>query len=368
MEDIEKSRLDDEGSDKKDPKRSDLDYLREIMKEEECDDFLNTRIELLNNEDTRNVNMVYESMDIKSEDDYAEEYEESVEKIFNGDTGSDEKVKEIFDLCDRNDFDIRNAHLVESEEEKGEIFWEIIDMVVESKTPIVKKESLIAAIELQKKNGINLEGFTEDNDFSEIESFLENSFPNGLLDKALISRISYLPDTVCISLDGNYFIPKEKYLGLKDRYKNLPKHKVRGVNRSSSNIHPFALFRSSPMEIYSFIDEDLSDFEYLENIPEEERMRLYKLGTVSHEVGHNLYINLLEKPSRDQWQELIDNTGHLTVYSEKYSSGIHGDNIRYDEEFAEAVRLMTTNSDYLKEKYLEIYEFLVDTFPDLKGE
>jgi len=182
----------------------------------------------------------------------------------------------------------------------------------------------------------------------------------------LISRISYLPEVVCISTpNGSYYLPKDKYLEWKNRDENLPKYKTRASNAGSLNNDPYNLFCSTPIEIYSFIDEDLNNFEYLKNFPEDKKMQMYKLGTVAHEVGHNLYTNLLDNSLKNEWQSIIDGVGHLTYYSEKYSAGIHGKGMRYDEEFAEAIRLITTNRDYLEQKFPKIYSFLIKVFPEL---
>ncbi len=329
--------------------------------------YFNTRIDILNQEDGVNEGIIYRQMKPKGRNDYAEEYEEAIEKIFQGQKNNDEKVKKILAICSQRKFDISQAEQAKTEEEKGRIFWKIISAIEDYEQPMIKAESFKTALEHQKINGIKMEGFEKDKEFSGIDSLLKKTFSNGLLDKALISRISYYPEIVNISLNkGNYFLPQDKYFEWKKQYSDLPKHKVRAVNRGSSNRPIYNLFHSTPIEIYSFVDENLDNFAYLKDIPADKKMRLYKLGTIMHEVGHNLYVNLLNDKQKEEWKKIIDLTGSLTYYSQKYASGIHGNKVNYEEEFAEAIRLITTVNDYLKQNFPKVFHFIMNNFPEIK--
>ncbi len=338
---------------------------KEIIGQNACSKYLNTRIEKLSIEDIKNEEKIEDLLDMRSEDDYVEEYEEAIEKFFSGDANAniDNKVEKILEVFSKGNFDISSyANQAKTEDEKAMVFWDIIR---EIKRDDERVKSLKIAIEQQKINGIELEGFEKDKDFSGIHKFLEKAFPDGLLNKALISKITYLPDIVDVSILGKiYFLPLDKYFKWKKKFRDLSLYKTRAVNRGSSN--RIGLFHSAPIEIYSFTDENLRNFEYLEDVDENRKMCVYKLGTIAHEVGHNFYTNLLNNRKKNKWKEIINSIGNLTYYSRKYSEGIHGNSVNYEEEFAEAIRLMTTCQKYLKKKFPEAYNFLSENFPELK--
>ncbi len=297
------------------------------------------------------------------EQEYVDEYDDALTSIIEKSGEESEKTKEVRKICSLFDVSL-DVNLLETEDDKGFMFWEAIEVIIRYKE---REKSLLYAIEQQKKEGIKFEGFENDTHFKNANEFLKKSFPNGLLDKALISRISYFPETVSIVRNGNYYLPVEKYLQWKKEVEkygdNLSKNKVRAANISSGNKR--GLFNSTPIEVYSFIDENLENFEYLNDLPEEEKMHMYKLGTLSHEVGHNLYINIFNKELKKEWSSIVNETGHLTHYSKKYANGTHGNELNKEEEFAEAVRIITINPDYLKQKFSKVYDFLNKAFPEM---
>ena len=87
---------------------------------------------------------------------------------------------------------------------------------------------------------------------------------------------------------------------------------------------------------------------YLEPIPKNERLERYILSTISHEVGHNLYANLIfRSPLLDKFIAIVDRSGVITVYAGRYKENLY---TYYNEYFAEAVRIYTINKRYLDEK------------------
>ena len=119
----------------------------------------------------------------------------------------------------------------------------------------------------------------------------------------------------------------------------------------------------TPINLYSFYGDRPEQFDYLANVPEIERMRLYKLGTISHEIAHQVFSYLMDMDKRKQWEDLIDSTQAITDYARMYQRH----ELKYNESFAEAIRLIITSSEYLKINFNSIYAFLKDNFPDIKS-
>ncbi len=224
-------------------------------------------------------------------------------------------------------------------------------------------------------------GFTDgndyiDKDYTNIKDVTTEVFGKDLLKKCAISEVSLLSDTVNVQLgQEEFFLKTEDYLKLKQMSReiapdiNIADYKYRAFSDQNWNDPKSGYnFFPTPIRLLKIIDEDLDDknkFPYLNGFDEAEKTRLYKLGTLFHDIGHHIYFYLLDSQKEIQWQALINKSGHLTNYSSRYSSGIAGDKVKYDEEFSEAIRIYITNPKFLIDNYGDIYKFLETNFPDI---
>jgi len=320
-------------------------------------EFYEKRSYALLKESLGNDALMRQKMGIKRDDEYCEE----LEKIWKGEIKEGELAEIFRNFCLEEKIDPKN--LIDKEERKS-LFYKIIDNYLK---PKIKAKSFDVAVENQKETGIKFESFESDTDFSELTEFLEKSFSKEILDKALISRISYFPEIVAISLDSSnrYYLPMNKYEEWKNKFPKIVDYKIRAINSSVANKIAICL-HANPIEVYSFVDENLENFEYLEGVPENEKMKIYKLGAIAHEVGHNLYGDVLNVDLKTIFKKIMDEVGHLTHYSKKYADGTHGDKINYSEEFAEAIRLKTTAPEYLKNNFPQVFYFLEENLPGIK--
>ena len=142
----------------------------------------------------------------------------------------------------------------------------------------------------------------------------------------------------------------------------IERFRYRGINFTSWNtdFNFSKKYINTPIYIYSFHQENkkLDSFKYLENVPEQDKMKLYKLGTVSHEIAHHIYDYAMDAKKKKEWQDLSDKLlkqgKSITDYANEYS----GKDLMYDEIFSEAVKIKTINPDYLKENFPEMNDFL----------
>lgn len=193
-------------------------------------------------------------------------------------------------------------------------------------------------------------------------------------------------------LDSNLFLAadKERYLQaamfLEDRQSLdavTHRYKVRALNQSSS---PF-----SAIELYSFGVEKTSDYDYLQTLPlsDEDRMRVYILGTIAHEVGHKIlrkHFGPSGVGTSCDWSDLSRTqqealTGYMTIVEEersdvreKYVSEYalsHQKNhlsfpvLTAHEDGVESIRIFLTNPQYLQRYYPRRFAYLQNTVPTL---
>lgn len=237
---------------------------------------------------------------------------------------------------------------------------------------VLKDLSYQVAFNEREHKKTAFEGFEDDKDFRDVEGIIKKAFSGKLLSRCLTSRVSYNPNEVNVEISGNdFYLPLEKYKDWKAKMPSVADYKYRGESFSSWNAdldHRVSdIYASYPIYIYSFEGEDLAHYEYLKGLPGKEKMRIYKIGTVCHELGHSIYDYLMGREKRSKWEELINMVGYLTHYSKNYASGVCSEKLNYKEEFAEAVRLKTTRPDYLKKSFPDIFEYLDSEFPELKA-
>lgn len=279
--------------------------------------------------------------------------------------GNDDEIQNIFNRRGFNFIKVRESIMAQkgaSEKNK------LNKLVFEINKVIVKDNSFFEAVEKQSSKGLILKGFDSDKDFHKIEKTLANVFSKKILDECLISEIDYHPEIVYIRVDGtDFWLTLEKYQEWKKVMPDIRDYKFRAESFSSWNKINYR-FTAFPIFMYSFIDEDLSQFNYLEGLPDDEKIKIYKIGTVAHEIGHSIYSNLMDTNMLKEWKELIDERSHpLTAYSDKYASGTFGSSISHGEEFAEAIRLKTTRPEFLEKDFPEIFNFIESKFSEIKN-
>ncbi|GEM_PF-3767289 len=281
---------------------------------EKYNEFLNTRSGIMIGEVVENEKEVKKLLQEK----LIKEYGSAIRRLVEEEKPIDEKGMEVVDLCSRRGIDL-NIGASETEKNKELIIQQVIEMIMEEKE---REESFSVALEMQKRKGTVFEGFENDPDFEGLHDFLKDKFPGDLLSKALVSRVTYFPDTVCISKEGDsYYLPIKEYLKWKKEDESIASYRVSFSNMSFCNRN-FTI-SLTPIELYSFIDEDVQD------------LPLHKLEIVSREFARNIYINLLTDELKEQWCSLKANSP--------------------EEDF---VKAMTSNKEYLKERSPRVYDFL----------
>jgi SAM-dependent methyltransferase len=227
-----------------------------------------------------------------------------------------------------------------------------------------KQETYDEALEEQKEFGTELVGFENDEDFEGLIDQMVGVFGQDALDRCLIDRIIYDSNHVLLQDNGHHYeIPAEEYVALRESLPEVEQHRVRAFNTANQNIHPASKrYQRMPIAIYSFAGESIESKDYLpEHLSDEEKMRVYKLGTVVHEIAHGVRFYLLDDEEWQEWESLNREVPSLTQYANQ-----HVDKGGWSEEqFSEAVRLYATNRRYLEGKSPEIVQFLESKLPSL---
>ena len=231
---------------------------------------------------------------------------------------------------------------------------------------ILKAQSFDEAVEQNRDNEIDFSGFENDPGIPDAKKFVYRVFGTELLQQCLVSKIKYVSDRVNVQINGtDYMLPIDVYKEWEATMPEVKDRKFRAESFVLWNTDPnfSKKFIPTPIHFYSFYGEQPEQLDYLAEVPEDQKMRLYELGTIAHEVSHHVYDYLMDADRRTQWQELVDRTQAITSYAKSYSEH----KLKYDEFFTEAVRLKTTVPDYLKTNFPEIDQFLTDNFPSIKN-
>ncbi|TSC79290.1 MAG: hypothetical protein G01um101429_525 [Parcubacteria group bacterium Gr01-1014_29] len=230
---------------------------------------------------------------------------------------------------------------------------------------VLKAQSYDEAVEQNKVVEIDFSGFENDPDIPDAKEFVYRVFGAELLQKCLISKVKYAPDRANVQINGaDYMLPVDVYAEWEKVMPEVKNRKFRAESFVLWNTDPnfSKKFIPTPVHFYSFHGEQPEQLDYLSHISAEQKMRQYKLGTITHEVAHHVYDYLIDADKRTQWRELVDRTQTITAYAKSYAEH----KLKYNEFFTEAVRLKTTTPDYLKTNFPKIDQFLTDNFPDIK--
>jgi len=236
----------------------------------------------------------------------------------------------------------------------------------------------------------------------ELKQFTDTHFSGDILKYALITAIDIRLNVVnyqapadnFIGIEsGEYYIPKDVFLKYQDKLspeqlKHIENHVYRAEsfavwNRNTSNeLTNIALVESNavlPTPVALFNQEfdrenigikenklDKVGLEYLSGVSESKRSKMYALGSLAHEIGHNIFQHLVyKKPHEQEWKNIVDRLGNITYYAKKYDKGNGKD---YDENFCEAVRIFTTTTEWLDQNgYSEMANYIEKYFPDIKS-
>lgn len=250
-------------------------------------------------------------------------------------------------------------------------------------------------------NGPKVEGFEETKDpripNALIQQFLKDTFTLEGLRKAKVARITkddkYLifqgrsdydvrrgnelfekglarwdENVMMVADDREKYIQAEMFLeNVDDPSKLQHTYKIRAVAGDSSGFHK--------IQLKSFGVEKSSDFDYLGDIEletEEDKTRAYILGTIVHEVAHR-YENQLDRALFDEYKKITEEengprkkyvSDYVLRHKDTYGSD---ENTIFKEDFAEAVRIYTTNPEYLKKNYPRRFSFIQSNFPVIKA-
>lgn len=279
-----------------------------------------------------------------------------------------EKDQEIEKILNRQHVTLLDCKKVLLPHEISKITDENNQLIFAIYRVILKDQSFAPAVLQNQESGVMLGGFENDPDISDISSVLDDIMPKHLMARCLISKIQYRPKVVHIWISGkDFFLSHEQYEAWKIEQSIIHDYKVRAESHAEWNAtHNFTpKYVSLPIFVYSFEDENLTALPYLDSVAGTEKMRRYKIGTLTHEIGHSMYSYLLDSKEQEIWKQIIDEVGNLTTYSAKYANGTQGSKVNYMEEFAEAIRLRTTVPDYLRENFLKVFQFLERLLPEL---
>jgi len=237
-------------------------------------------------------------------------------------------------------------------------------------------------------------GIDQDKAVEIIYAVLE-SFSGELLKKGLVNGIELRFDLVNVQLpddnplgieSGEYCVSAdsfEQYWNIfTDKQKDwFSRHVFRGESYATwfkDNLSAGKYF-SSPIVLYnqsfdlmniglkSNKDPKEIGLEYLESIEPSSRQDLYHIGSLNHEVAHDLYAYLIHGTELDEkWREVVDQSGNVTNYAQYWEE--KNSTRDYDENFAEAIRIYTTIPRYMdSERFTPIQKFIAENFPDIKA-
>lgn len=246
-----------------------------------------------------------------------------------------------------------------------------------------------------------VQGFGESQDYpipnDTVKQFLRDAFGEKTLRKAKLGRVtkdnkyliyrSYSDEHIhegndllqrgiaqwddggmLIAEDKDHYLQAAMFLEkVNDPQKLRHLYKVRATAGNSHGFHK--------IQLRSFGVERSSDFDYLSDVgldTEEDKLRAYILGTLAHEVAHR-YEHQLDRGVFDEYRQIMQE--EITPQRKKYVSDyvlrheeVYGstENLLFGEDFAEAVRVYTTNPNFLQKSYPRRFTFIQANFPFIK--
>lgn len=228
-----------------------------------------------------------------------------------------------------------------------------------------------------------------------LENFICEKFPGDIIERVLISSLVFHFDRVNVQLPeknvlglqkGEYYVPEEVFtqtcnLLSEEEQALLCLDVYRGESFGTwyMNNHTEGHFFPMPIIIFNQNHDEVNKallkksslsqvgVDYLDALPQDVRREQYILGTISHEIAHNMYAYLIFGTELEKkWKDLVDEYGNVTSYAEKYFK--KRGTLDYDENFAESMRLYTTQPAYLRAHYPKYHDFIAQYFPEIVPE
>jgi len=214
-----------------------------------------------------------------------------------------------------------------------------------------------------------VENDSNDPTFVNLAEQLNFSFSKDFIEKCLISRITIRPDIVHLTIGEGLYLTRDEYEAWYQENPQIDEFKVRAENFTTFQTSDwlrdnFDIDESIPLPIviYGFNQGEEEGVAHLASIAPSARERLYKFGTVTHEIGHHVFQFVLTEEQKEDFSLLTSGVVPLTEYAKSYR-----DKAVYEEEqFCEAVRLMTTNPDYLRELAPKMYDWFQRVLLDIR--
>lgn len=205
----------------------------------------------------------------------------------------------------------------------------------------------------------------------EISDFVATHFREQLLKTLKISKI--ITDNVVVDV-GDYISPNFREYSTKEFEDKISPlsldEKLKSLDTIIAWINDWkqiTLFNQNfVFELYAVLagkSLEEAGIAYLQWISPVDIPKSYKIWIVPHELWHSIYNFLMRKnfflPSR---KVIVDRDWPVTMYMDEYKKWTP---IYYSENFADALRIYTTNPSYLQEHFEDFYRFFDTVFPDI---
>ncbi len=170
-----------------------------------------------------------------------------------------------------------------------------------------------------------------------------------------------------VAPDEDHYLQAEMFLeGVDDPSKLKHIYKIRATAGDYGGF--------STIKLRSFAVEKPEDFDYLSQVElsDQDKKRAYMLGTLVHEVAHRLedqssavfkeYGRIVNEEITSARNRFVSD--YVVKHRDFYGSG---ELLLVREDFAETVRIYTTNPDYLEKNYPRRFEFINKNFSFVKA-
>jgi len=251
--------------------------------------------------------------------------------------------------------------LLDNRERRDEKIKKIVEMFLIG-------QSYSRCLAENKGREIDFVGFHEDKDLKDIKKLMYKMFGKDLLEQCLISEIKYRGDLVIIVVKGRtYLISPDEYKQWVYEMPEVKEHKFRAKSFANWNTAYYfsKKYIKTPIFFYSFEGENPNSLEHFKKIPPSEAMKRYKIGTISHEIGHHIFYYLIDNTKRKELEEIMEENINITEYIKKYEN--RDRETLMSEYFAEIIRLKAINPRYLNKKAPKMNGFLKRYFPSIKS-
>lgn len=220
-----------------------------------------------------------------------------------------------------------------------------------------------------ESNGLEIENDLHDPAFTDLASELYSSISPELLQQCSISRITIRPDIIHLAIGKGLYLTRKEYDVWRNNNPLVETYKVRAENFTTLQTtgwlqDQFQISDTPPLPIviYGFENDEHSGVRHLQGVSSHIQGKMYKFGTVTHEIGHHIFQFVLTKEQKRAVAELATIVDPITEYAQSY----HNQQMYPEEQFCEAVRLATTRPKYLKDTAPEMYRWFEKVLPGIR--